>query len=793
MLIDFTNKNINNGKNSQDPNKCSDKNVLSYIPRLVPKLSFAIALYLFLSNVMATEVVLQDVKIVKVGETNQIEIGLGRPLGYVKHFPQTFGEIIQIQLSLDADHARLIHKEVKQGAELQPPRGQKPILIYVTYEEGVPGGPYLTLRFVRPMNFIVEAKSDTSLLVTVRDKVEEKKDSTAAGAEIPGTVSEQPAKPKDRSARKKLNVGELMAKARQALTFGDNEGSARLLRKIISIPDNPHAQEARELLGLSLERSKQIPRAKFEYQKYLELYKKGDGPKRVKQRLQALENLGIVQKRKKLRVTKRDRKTQSYKFFGRLAQDAGLRLAIDDSDEVEASGEEQFIKSRRHSHHLTVRGRYQTGNRVINSALTGSYSWSRAGTRESRERERLSDAYIQATQGRDMVFGTLGLQRARNAGVYQRFWGASGGFKPVDWLTLSLLGGQPDLHDVSYDKDFYALKAGIGKRRAKMSGNVYMVNQEVDGLRDREAVGGDMRFSEKTVTLYTSLDYDTLFKQPTLGSVRWGWQYNKKSRLNVSYDYRALSNTSNLVNKITPVEKDSDNPNHTASVQFLPLTTMAELRNIIPEEDLYLLASLYTTKSHNFTIGSSIQYDKDNQINLDVSMYKTDATPTADLTAYEGRSDEIYGDGNLADTIFVGLVGQAATQDNRTITASAQLIASNAWMEKDLHVIGMRVSRNETGGEETSRDISVFMNSRLPPWNKINPRPRINISYREFKNTSVNQGSRWFIAPTIKLDYRWKKELVFDVELGYDYLHYPDDTGRNQQNGSARIGYNYTF
>ena len=201
---------------------------------------------LYSASTIAAEVILKEIHITARDEDTKIDIDLGTPLEYVKHFPQSFGEIIQIQLKLPADQGRGIHKEVRQGNELKTPAGAEPLLIYVTYEEGVPGGPYLTLRFVKPVRFHVEAQpSPTHLSITVFG--EPKKEATIPPVEqIVEGQEAQPAvvQPHPRDA----DLGQLMAKARQALTFGDNESAIRLLRKIIAASGNPHEQDARELL-----------------------------------------------------------------------------------------------------------------------------------------------------------------------------------------------------------------------------------------------------------------------------------------------------------------------------------------------------------------------------------------------------------------------------------------------------------------------------------------------------------------------------------------------------------------
>ncbi|MDH5327732.1 MAG: tetratricopeptide repeat protein [Gammaproteobacteria bacterium] len=750
---------------------------------LYPVVLLAAILCLLGQRAMAAEVVLQDIKITKEGAATQVEISLGRALGYVKHFPQTFGEIIQIQLLLDADKQRLIHKEMRQGKELQAVAGGKQPLTYVTYEEGVPGGPYLTLRFTHPMEFTVEAKSDTSLLITLTEKQQTQQASSdiSTGSTPPG-MSPPPGTTSTAPQSKQLNVGELMAKARQALTFGDNEGSARLLRKIIAIPDNPHAQEARELLGLSLERSKQIDRARFEYNKYLELYKKGDGPTRVKQRLQALDSMGIVKKRKKLRVVRREEDRQTYKFFGRISQDYGQNLALDNPElgpGETASSDEKFVKTVRSSSHVSLRGRYQDGNRIINSVMTGSYSWSQFGDRDPRKDTRPSDFYVNYSQDRDTLFATLGLHRARSAGVYDRFWGVTGGAEVSEGVTVSLLGGDVYTHDVTYEKNFFAVKAALGKRRAIVSGNVYMVNQTVDSMADREAMGGDMRYSEKEVTMFGSLDYDTFYGVPTLGNVRWGWQYNKKSRLNISYDYRNLIFTSQATRLY-----------YTNATLNYAFDGIDEMRKVFSDERIKEIARAYTAKTHSITAGTSIQEDKDNQYTFDFSMYKSLDGDSVTITQAEvdrvpGGATTI-GEGNTISPLL----------ENRTYTLSAQWIASNALQENDLHVVGVRASQYQTRNagsgqlETTSTDVSLFVNSRLAPINNWNPRPRLTMSYRKF--AGVSTGNRLMVQPTVKLDYRWKKEWVFDVEFGITWLDYAnDDFDKNE--GAIRLGYNYTF
>ncbi|MFV2058215.1 MAG: hypothetical protein ACC707_17245, partial [Thiohalomonadales bacterium] len=311
---------------------------------------------LSLSDAYAAQTtVLQNVKLSTTNkQAIRIDIEFGIPLLYVKHFPQKAGEILQIQLKLKEGDGKRIHKEVRQANDISAPSGLASLLIYVTYEEGVPGGPYLTLRFSESVDFEVQAGSSLQSLAVIVKTEKEITSNTSGTKAKEKSTNEKKLKAGEKSEKQ---IDEMMAKARQTLTFGDSKGAAELLRKIIRMPGNKHQQDARELLGLALERSNEIPRAKFEYKKYLRLYTSGDGPERVRQRLTALQNLG-VQRKKKLRRTRRGRKDDRYKVFGRWSQSYNSFFVQSQPDNDRLPDPGNFVASRIANSHLSLRGRY---------------------------------------------------------------------------------------------------------------------------------------------------------------------------------------------------------------------------------------------------------------------------------------------------------------------------------------------------------------------------------------------------------------------------------------------------
>jgi len=790
------------------------------------------------SMVRASQVVLSDIKIEARGEDTHVVFDLGIPLHYVKHFPTNRGEILQIQLLLEEEKGREIHKEIRQGSDLTPPPGMEPLLVYVTYEEGVPGGPYLTLRFARPVSFEVEAgESLTTLSVLIHDDQEKKaqskpapvvaektKEETEEAASTPlippvppsrrgvpeismKTLEEQVFKQAEKSAEQldaktqqpeqgkteqptedtttavaasgerpvpakptvskaDSEVGELMAKARQALTFGDNDGAIQLLRRVIAMPESEHTQDARELVGLALERSNQLPRAKFEYKKYLKIYTEGDGPTRVRQRLQALQSIDTEQHKKLRKTVRRDQDV--FTLFGRWSQAYTTRFQQrtpeNDDDNV---GSEDIVLTRRVDSYLSLRSRMRTEERNIQTVFTGNSVMDLMDGRESEY--QISSLYLDYDVFAHGYYTIIGRQRVRNSGVFGRFDGFIAGDDFLPFMRGNFYYGKPvELNDDRHiDKEFWGLKVDIGKRNDPVNMDLYSVNQTADGIADRQAFGAGVRYSDKEMTLFGLLDYDFLFKEVNLFNFRWGWKYLENSKINVSYNRRQLLFVTSALNN-------------------QPLTTsLDDVVRLLSEDGARELAKDRTSMSETLTIGNSYQFDRDNQLNVDLTVFKSTGTVTRnDLLS--PNPCETFDFTALDECVMVNVTGAPDTGNQYTL--SAQWISGNLFAQRDLYVFGARLS-----SFDTYDDVTLFANARMPDIDNWKPRPRITLSHRSFTPESRTEGTRISIAPSIKVDYAWKKEWIFDAELGFEIVEYSDKSFDDEVRENIRIGYTYTF
>lgn len=699
-----------------------------------------VAALLPVSTLYASEVVLDEIKITPDGNKTTFNIGFGLPLRYQKHFPRNFGEIVQIQLRLEEASDRTLHKEVREGGELLPPGGGESVLVYVTYEEGVPGGPYLTLRFAHPVRFEIKPGSDSmSIAVTVTDEKSEKEKADEA---------------KDEGK----SVDQMMAKARQAITFGNNKGAIEILRRIIRTPDHQHTQEANEMLGLALERDGQIPRAKFEYKKYLKRYPEGEGSARVKQRLAALREMRVKPKRKLRRtrkvVTRKDRMVT----FGRLTQSYS-EYYVDRELEGLAEELEQELQQRLLTTNFSVKSRYRTDNRTVFGVFNGHHSYDFLAGTDGREDDDKSDAdvrrmYVELDDREYNVVGKVGRQSSRNGGVFGTYDGLEAGYRINPRWVVSAMAGKPLIRTYNdtdiYEKQFYGVKSDVTTENKELSSNVFFVRQDVDGILDRQAIGGDVRFARKGLSVFGMIDYDIAYGDLSLLNVRVGWNYSKANKLNLSFNRRHLLMTSR-------------------ALESMSVTTIDDLLDYLPEDEIRKIAEDRTREDDTLTIGNSYQVNKDQQINADVIIMRSSGSPAG--------TDPV----KVANGTVPAEIAAVEPTGNQFIY-SLQWVSSNTFIERDLYVVGLRVSDFSRYTEN-----SAFINARVPFDTQWRPGFRLNVSSRD----SASFGKRTTVSPQVKLNYRLNKSWSFDADIGVDIVK--NDAAPNEIRSRGRVAYSYIF
>ncbi|MFQ5354138.1 MAG: hypothetical protein ACE5DR_04260, partial [Thermodesulfobacteriota bacterium] len=303
------------------------------------------------------------------------------------------------------------------------------------------------------------------------------------------------------SRRVEKRIKGLLKDAKLAMTRGDNKEAAALLGKILKYPENDYSPEALELLGLAYERENRSSRAKSTYREYLLIYPEGEGAARVNQRLAGLTTARDIPKKSyKPKARTRDIK----EFYGSFSQ-----FYNRDSSYTDVGGSTLNRSSLSTDMDLTYRSR--TADYEIRSVFIGGYEHDFLGDSEGR----INRLYLDVLNRNNNVSGRVGRQWYSTGGVLGRFDGALLSFGKIPRVKINLVAGFPaessTLSSVNTDKSILGVNLDLGTFWKRWDFNVYGINQRVDSVTDRRAVGGEARYNDSRGSYFTTLDYDVLF------------------------------------------------------------------------------------------------------------------------------------------------------------------------------------------------------------------------------------------------------------------------------------------
>jgi hypothetical protein len=706
--------------------------------------------------------VLQGVQVIEKDDTIDLQIDFAIPLQYMRHFPPTTGDILQIQLRADAEApaaekpaedapAEQTPEQVAQEASiaaarsaakresLSPPATDLVPLVNVNYEGEVPGGPFLTLRFKFGVEYTVAAgPANRSVIVSVKREA-------GGGARVSGG---------DAEAMTDEKLDELMVDARQNLAREEYGRSIQLLSKLLQLPNHKYSQEAKELMGVARERKGQVARAKLEYQEYLRLYPEGEGADRVKQRLAGIE-LAQVEPREKLKEVKPTAKT-TFDTFGRFSQ----RYYSDQTTFKSSGSFEGGTDSRSTlTSFLNVSGRYRSDEYDIRSFFNAHDVRTLQGSGD--DNTEINSVYADVRNKPNKVGALVGRQSSNKGGVFGRFDGAWVSYEIKPKTEIAATVGKPvgfSSSDIDADRVFFGTSVAFGTFKEFYDANAYYIEQKVEGMVDRRAVGGDLRYTQKFTSMFASIDYDLFYGKMNILFLRGGWKVNDQTRVDVNYNVRQ----SPLLMTTNALQQEG-------------ITSFKELQAVATEAEIRAKVPQVSSLSRMLTIGAVYEFDQNNQLNADVTVSSIDGKPaTAKLndTTPNDSSD---------DTIA------AQEKYGPEYSYSVQLISSNYLVERDIHIVGGRYS---TGESRTTT--SLFVRSRFPykeQW-YFGPRVQLDQTKNDADGSNLTHPS-----VAIKADYRWKKTVSFEAELGYDINDYSggSTSSLDYSRMTLFLGYNVDF
>lgn len=526
-----------------------------------------------------------------------------------------------------------------------------------------------------------------------------------------GTISLPSSAPD--SIRAKL----LFERGRQAILREDYAAAVEAFSEVLALPDSLYSRDAQEYLGLAQERRGLFAKAREAYEEYLRRYPDGDDARRLRQRLVNLPT--TVMASDTLRETK-PRAASETVIYGGLSQYYYQGNSQIETRQTVANVLEQSSLSLTDQSalitNLDLTARWRNADQDSRVVLRDTYTSN--FLEDTRDQNRLNAAYYEYKSKPGDWSTRLGRQPGNTGGALGRYDGAAFGLglNPA-WRINAMVGEPVEFTEIDSQRRFQGLNTDFSLAGGRWSGNVYAFRQTVDDIADRQAVGLELRYLTGGVSLFSLLDYDTLFRSLNTAMLQGTWQGSAKTSYNLLLDWRKAPTLQT-----------------TTAVNGEATSSIKQLLQTYSEEELRQRAEALTATSTLASFGFTRQYNTTWQLGADLRVTRisgTEGTTSVPATESEGNVYTLTG-----QAIATGLI---AKRDVTVISISA--ITANAYTAKSL----------------------AFTNRSL-----LGNRWTLDASARWYQRDNDDGSVRRQINPLVRTGYKWKENLTFEVELGIE-------------------------
>jgi len=537
-------------------------------------------------------------------------------------------------------------------------------------------------------------------------------------------------------------VDALMEDARKAMAAGETSRAIQIYTKVLQQPQHERLAEAQEYLALAREKKGQTAHAKAEYQRYLSLYPGSEGAARVNQRLAALlatsgQRTATASASGTPAARRSDWRLQTY-FSQYYRRDVNQQNDRDEIVSQSALYSDINVDARRRGERFDFSSRLSAGYR--SDFLDETFS--------SGNSTRVSYAYADIADAATGLRGRFGRQSRNSGGVLGRFDGLNLGYQINERVLLNTVIGKPAYSSsdgIDSSRTFYGASVNYGPVLDNLDLGLFYVSQDIEGVQDRQAVGGEFRYFGSSQSLWGMVDYDLGYGELASAFLQGSWRFDSRLSIHGHIDRRGspfLSAGNALIGQ--------------------PVATFEELAVIYSEEELRQLGRDRTALSTTYTVGISYPLSPRLQLNVDASQSIMDATPASG--------------------------GVAATEESTYSYYSGSLVASSVLKEGDVTIISARFSDSNT-----AEVVSLTFDSRYPigrTW-RINPRLRVDRRQR-----LADPNDEWLYTPGIRVQYRRSQKFRIELEAGKQFVQRDSgiaDLNLDRESYFINLGYQSFF
>ena len=514
-------------------------------------------------------------------------------------------------------------------------------------------------------------------------------------------------------------IVQLMEDARRAMIAGEISRAIQIYTKVLQQPPSEYQQDAQEYLALARERNGQLAHAKAEYQRYLSVYPDSEGADRVSQRLAALlasaggsdrqvQTLTAGSSARRPSSSDWNVRTFASQFYRRDANQ------LNDQDEVISQSSvytDVSIDARRRGERFDFSAR-----------LTGGHRYNLLDQPERDENNvRLSYAYADLADSRIGLRGRLGRQTRNSGGVLGRFDGLNLTYTLTERIELEAVAGKPvfsTADGVESDRTFYGFSTSFGPIGDNLDVRAFVLQQEINGLTDRQAVGGELRYFGENKSFWGMFDYNPDFGEIGSVFVQGSWRLPSNFTITGLLDHRQspyLSLGNALIGQY--------------------VEDFAELQTLYTEDEIRQYAIDRSATTTTVTLGLSRPLTPKLQLGFNATQSSVEETPESGGVLANPASTYSY--------------------------YSFDLVASSLFTERDVTIFGLRYS------DSGSSHVTTFnIDSRFPIGRSWRISPRIRVDYRRF---STDGSEQWIYTPGLRLEYRLGRKVRFELMAGKQF------------------------
>lgn len=547
------------------------------------------------------------------------------------------------------------------------------------------------------------------------------------------------------SAQQEAQAAALMKQARTQLIDERNFPAARdLYQQVLGLPDNAYSQNALEFLGLVYERMGKPQDAVQVYEQYLQLYPQGSDAERVHQRWMSLAS--ATQPLPEKRRPASDERPAAWQTSASLAQ-----YYYRDTFSVNSAATE--VTASLLNTDLDIASRYRSDSSEDRVGFSAGYSHDFLNKSSSQDRTtRVSSAYLEHRDNDNGWWVKGGRQTSSRDGVMGRFDGVRLGYDLTPSLQLVAVAGFPVAS--AYDgpageRSFSGLSLNMGPYADHWEFSLYALEQTNQGLIDRRAVGGEVRYFRPELSLVSLLDYDIFYHELNVGSLLFNWNASENTQINATLDQRKL-----------PMLTTENALQGQITSDFQAVRDIRALRDLYSDQDIYRLARDRTADAFTGTLGFSHALSSSVRLSSDINLFNVSATAASGGVAATPASGDQY-------------------------AWNAQLTAAGLYSEQDVSHLGWRLSSTST-----SSSWGVFGGSRFPLSERWQLFPRLSLDHVDWTQSNNQQ---WRLQPKIRAEYSTGPAQL-EMELGAEWNNSQLQDGSEQSRSVfAVLGYRYEF